>query len=1317
MANIDYLNPFTTYPGAGWSEATGPINEPSGTSSAFQQDDFGNDTTHENGKSARINIYGTAVDEYLITPKYDLSGGTYYLNADLALTLFANSNASALDPDDYLALLVTQDDGATWTELARWDENSSLTPEGAPMDEIMLTGYNSETYFSFYAFSDTSGVDNDLFIDNFQITAASLTVQTAPTADAPVPPARQAGDVISVFSDSYTNINVTNFNPGWGQTGAVDAAYDPTGEGTNTVLEYSNFNYQGTEFETTDASVMEFVHIDIWTSDATDVKFSPINNGTGVAEILVNVPLVAGAWSSVDIPIADFTGMTWDSLFQMKFDGGAGVNPSTIYIDNVYFWKNPTTAPTTNAPMPPEREAGDVISIYSDAYATNQPTVYNPTFDKIAKSSGSDCACAGWINKDIADQGESSTTNGSDVVKLDDFESDGIYQEIAVQANSNYTLDLDFKYGVDPSTTEYIEVLILKGSSYVSGYTPAYAAPDTAAQEGFGYQEVSEVDDTNNHVSSYLITHPGDENLNAMTQLSFNTGSETSIAIFIRAVGPYDAANHGDSGKDKGWMNGDAEVRLDNLSLVNQGVHSNANITNFNPDWGQTGEVDAAYDPTGEGTNTVLEYSNFNYQGTEFDAIDASAMEFVHIDIWTADATDVKFTPINNGTGVAEILVNVPLVTGGWSSVDIPISDFTGMTWDSLFQMKFDGGAGVNPSTVYIDNVYFYKEPVVAVSEPTEAAPTPPARETGDVVSLFSDAYTDVTLTELPTEWSDLTTFEATTVAGDNVWKLSGLEFLGMVTNYDTGIDVSTMEKLHIDYWVPTGVENELIVKIVNTIDGGEDIESLGTTVSGSWQSIDLDMSGFDGGNLANTEKITQILFDAVERATTVYVDNFYFYKEPVVISEPTEAAPTPPARETGDVVSLFSDAYTDVTLTELPTEWSDLTTFEATTVAGDNVWKLSGLEFLGMVTNYDTGIDVSTMEKLHIDYWVPTGVENELIVKIVNTIDGGEDIESLGTTVSGSWQSIDLDMSGFDGGNLANKEKITQILFDAVERATTVYVDNFYFYKEPSTTSDIIFITELADPNDNDAARYVEIYNGGTAAVDLTGWTLRRYTNGNSEPQTTGEDLSPIGSLAPGGIAIIAANGTAFEAAFGMAADISAGSGGPADSNGDDQIYITDASDTIVDFFGVPGEDGTGTDHEFEDGRAERKASVTQGTATWDVDEWNIDSDAGTGDGALDVDEGFDPGVWIGADTAGLDNESLVTFNMYPNPANDVLNISSQSTINKVEIFNVLGQKVITIQVDDLSAEINVSNLNAGIYLIKYEINNSTSTKKFVKN
>ena len=95
----------------------------------------------------------------------------------------------------------------------------------------------------------------------------------------------------------------------------------------------------------------------------------------------------------------------------------------------------------------------------------------------------------------------------------------------------------------------------------------------------------------------------------------------------------------------------------------------------------------------------------------------------------------------------------------------------------------------------------------------------------------------------------------------------------------------------------------------------------------------------------------------------------------------------------------------------------------------------------------------------MHIDYWVPEGVTNELLVKIVNTVDGGEDIESLGTTVSGTWQSIDIDMAGFDGGNLSNKEKITQILQDkkvsevAIKHFMEVLEDCDFARYAPSTT------------------------------------------------------------------------------------------------------------------------------------------------------------------------------------------------------------------------------------------------------------------------
>ena len=182
--------------------------------------------------------------------------------------------------------------------------------------------------------------------------------------------------------------------------------------------------------------------------------------------------------------------------------------------------------------------------------------------------------------------------------------------------------------------------------------------------------------------------------------------------------------------------------------------------------------------------------------------------------------------------------------------------------------------------------------------------------------------------------------------------------------------------------------------------------------------------------------------------ATAEYTESF----EITEVLAPTVAAPNPATRNPEDVVSIFSDKYTDVTLNELPTVWS-VSNFEATTIEGNNVWKLSNLDFLGMVTNYGNGVDVSAMEKLHIDYWVPSGSTNELLVKIVNTVDGGEGVVSLGTTEGGSWQSIDIDMTGFDGGDLTNKNKITQLLIDSDGLTGVAYIDNFYFYKASSNT------------------------------------------------------------------------------------------------------------------------------------------------------------------------------------------------------------------------------------------------------------------------
>ena len=186
------------------------------------------------------------------------------------------------------------------------------------------------------------------------------------------------------------------------------------------------------------------------------------------------------------------------------------------------------------------------------------------------------------------------------------------------------------------------------------------------------------------------------------------------------------------------------------------------------------------------------------------------------------------------------------------------------------------------------------------------------------------------------------------------------------------------------------------------------------------------------------------------------------------------------------------------------------------------------------------------------------------------------------------------------------------------------------------------VIITEIADPeNAASTARFIEIHNVSSSDVDMTGWELKRWTNGNAEPTASSAvDLSSLGNFQSGEIAVIGKSG--FEGVYGFPPSI-VSSSSSVDSNGDDQLAIFDGSGTIIDIFGVPGEDGTGTCHEFEDGRAERKATVTNAQAVWNEAEWNVWADSTVSgctsheNSPKNAPDDFDPGVWIGATNCGI--------------------------------------------------------------------------------
>jgi len=84
--------------------------------------------------------------------------------------------------------------------------------------------------------------------------------------------------------------------------------------------------------------------------------------------------------------------------------------------------------------------------------------------------------------------------------------------------------------------------------------------------------------------------------------------------------------------------------------------------------------------------------------------------------------------------------------------------------------------------------------------------------------------------------------------------------------------------------------------------------------------------------------------------------------------------------------------------------------------------------------------------------------------------------------------------------------------------------------------------------------------------------------------------------------------------------------------------------------------------------------------------------------------------------ETAGVSDNAMLNLSMYPNPASNNLNISASSIIQNAEIYNVLGKRVLSLNINKNSESIDVSTLASGIYLIKYSIDNAIGTAKFIK-
>jgi len=95
---------------------------------------------------------------------------------------------------------------------------------------------------------------------------------------------------------------------------------------------------------------------------------------------------------------------------------------------------------------------------------------------------------------------------------------------------------------------------------------------------------------------------------------------------------------------------------------------------------------------------------------------------------------------------------------------------------------------------------------------------------------------------------------------------------------------------------------------------------------------------------------------------------------------------------------------------------------------------------------------------------------------------------------------------------------------------------------------------------------------------------------------------------------------------------------------------------------------------------------------------------------------------IWLEGVVTSIENvNNNFDFSVNPNPANDIINIKMGNTKNvTVNIHNAIGKIVLTKTFNNISSldkDINLSELNSGIYFIEVINNGKSQTKKLVIN
>ena len=474
---------------------------------------------------------------------------------------------------------------------------------------------------------------------------------------------------------------------------------------------------------------------------------------------------------------------------------------------------------------------------------------------------------------------------------------------------------------------------------------------------------------------------------------------------------------------------------------------------------------------------------------------------------------------------------------------------------------------------------------LVVTAPAPPAAPAQPARNPSDVISVFAAPYyTDITGTDFNPNWGQANNHPnnmTTPLYGGNQVRQYQNSAPYQGTRLGADINVSTINKLHIDIYSPTLTSLRLF--LIKTTDGTFETSVTIALTPGAWTSVNIDVNAANFPGLDLT-KIREIKYDefkigAAVTANQVFaIDNFYFYRDtataptlgeftvaakvlgdaPFTLTAPTSnsagaftytssnpsvatisgntvtvvgagtstitatqaangiygsasataqlvvtvpplstAAPTPPARNEWDVISLYSNAYT----TSSAPVWVNASSTTDEMLQGNDTKKMSNF-LVELIAFAPTNL--SAMTTLHLDIYSEDC--SGLNIWLANNGDRNAQV----LLTPNQWNSINIPLSTYVALGL-NMTGVNLLKFESLNGpGKTVYVDNIYFFRPatslPPTITDFTIPAKafgdpdftLTAPTSNSAGAFT-YSSSNTAVATINGSTVHIVGPGTS--------------------------------------------------------------------------------------------------------------------------------------------------------------------------------------------------------------------------